>query len=82
MKIPFGDWTCPSGHRVEAWLHRGAEGGVSEIRVCWAPPTPRHVDPRDEAYYQTVIEPALVRRLAEYEEEPVRPTLILEINAP
>jgi hypothetical protein len=82
MNVPLGDWTCPSGYRVEAWLLTSTRGGGSEIRVCWAPPTPGTIDPRDEAYYQTVIEPDLVRRLAEYQEEPVCPTLILEIDAP
>jgi len=79
VRIPFGEWTCPSGHRVEAWLLPDA--AEMEIQVCWVPPVPRRVDPRDEAFYQSVIEPALVRRLAEYQEEPVRPALMLEVDA-
>lgn len=65
-RVRLGDWTCPSGNNVEAFYRTLGEG-TATIEMAWDEPPP--LAPGDEAYYLTVIQPAVARRAAEYTEQ-------------
>jgi hypothetical protein len=70
----LGDWTCPSGNNVEAWLEtRGNR--QAEIRLAWDVPPP--LNHEDEAFYIALIRPQVIRLAAEYLEEPCRKALVI-----
>lgn len=70
----IGDWTCPSGNNVVAYLVTTAPD-LGEVRMEWdqAPP----LSAADELYYVVVIRPALIQRVREYAERVGGATLVL-----
>jgi hypothetical protein len=57
MSQMIGNWTCPSGNRVDALL----QGTGPDVTFCWdvAPP---NLTPEDQAYYIQVIRPEAVMK--------------------
>jgi hypothetical protein len=72
----LGDWTCPSGNNVVAFivLHSPDQ---AELRMEWDTPPP--LAPQDERHYTDVIRPAMTALAAEYMERPARRALVLEL---
>jgi hypothetical protein len=62
----LGDWTCPSGNNVVAYYCPLGKGRAT-IRMAWDTPPP--LLPADEVFYLGVIQPAVVRLVAEYTEQ-------------
>jgi hypothetical protein len=61
-RVRLGDWTCPSGNNVVASIPFGS----AIVEMAWDTPPP--LKPADEAYYLTVIQPAVARLVSEYTE--------------
>ena len=57
----LGSWRCPSGNDVDVDLV--GEGSVRQIACFW---DRFPLAPDDEAFYETAILPAVVRRAQEY----------------
>jgi hypothetical protein len=60
VRVRLGDWTCPSGNNVQAFLDQGV------LEMAWDTPPP--LSPIDEAFYHSVIRPDVVRLAKEYSE--------------
>jgi hypothetical protein len=60
----LGDWTCPSGNNCIAYY---VGGQPPTVLVAWDSPPP--FSREDQAYYDAVIQPALVARITEYTEQ-------------
>ena len=56
---------CPSGNNVEVFF-RSIGDGFGALELEWDDPPP--LQAADEAYYVSVIRPAVVRLVAEYTE--------------
>jgi hypothetical protein len=63
----IGRWRCPSGNSVDAYLTPDEGSGLRHLELEWDAPPP--LSPDDHAYYEAVILPALVARIAEYTEQ-------------
>ena len=73
-RVRLGDWTCPSGNNVVAYYERDPVfAGVGLLAMEWDTPPPLRAE--DEAYYVTVIQPAVSRLVTEYTERPAGRTL-------
>lgn len=71
--VRMGSWRCPSGNSVAVFLEGGAEP-VRHLTLEWDVPPP--LAPADHVFYRLVILPAIVRRVAEYLEQP-GPSLVV-----
>ena len=72
-RVRLGDWTCPSGNNVEAF-YRPLNAGLATLDMEWDEPPP--LTPGDEAYYLSVIRPALTRLVTEYTEHTGRTLMV------
>jgi hypothetical protein len=53
-RVRLGDWTCPSGNNVVAYI----EPGAGRLDCQWDSPPP--LSPDDQAHYDTVVGPAIM----------------------
>ena len=74
----LGSWTCPSGNRVEAF-YQPIKTGLGELKLEWDTPPP--LTAPDDAYYVSVILPAVVARAREFTEA-IGPAVILSVETP
>jgi hypothetical protein len=69
-RVRLGDWTCPSGNNVVAFVEPDTGDGVRRVALAWDNPPP--LGAADLVYYLAVILPAVTRRAQEYLERPGR----------
>jgi hypothetical protein len=73
-RVRLGSWRLPSGNAVDVFLEPPATDGVRDVTFEWNSAPPLCQD--DELCYFTIIQPAVVRRVREYLELPVRAAVV------
>jgi hypothetical protein len=75
----LGVWTCPSGNSCTVFFRR-ERPGLEHLEFEW---DQMPLSPTDHIDYLGRILPRVHRRLAEYKEEPIPPTLVVvALDAP
>jgi hypothetical protein len=64
-RVRLGSWDCPSGNNVEAF-YAAIDEGRGALELAWDTPPP--LAPADEAFYLSVVQPAVARLAQEYTE--------------
>lgn len=74
-RMKLGSWRCPSGNGVDVFMEPDTGPGTRQLTLEWDTPPP--LEPADEAYYLTVIQPAVARLVSEYTERTGRILVIM-----
>ncbi len=71
--VALGSWRCRSGNSVEVFVERDARG-IGHAEFQWDTPPP--LSPSDQADYDRVILPDVLRQMGEYLEQTGRALVI------